>query len=494
MTLQVSQTIQQRQLMAPQRTMALEILQMPTLELQAFLQRQVEENPLLEFDEPDGVEAWSSPWRTASGRGRDKQDAASDQAEPDRCAAGAPTLHESLRMQWGCQPLSAELRRLGAALIDRLDEHGYLDEALEALTGELGADLAQLEAALKMIQGLDPPGVGARNLRECLMLQLERQDESGTLAYRILEDHVELFIQHRLSAIARSSGATLEEIDAACSRLRRINPKPGRGFAGNPAPAIVPDLVIDRREQHDVVELNDAHRPRLRISRRYQQMLAAAETPMEAKVFLQERLRQATWILNAIEERQTTLLRIARCVIRLQHDFMAHGPAALKPLTQAAVASLIGRHPSTVSRAIAGKTIATPYGTMRLEQLFARDVPHAHPSREVSDERVKSEIQRWIAREDRHHPWSDAALAERLGRRRLGVARRTIAKYRTDLGILPAHLRRRRAAAGGGWNEGSATARRRRSRAVGSCDTTSSDGSPAASRPATGSSGLRSAP
>ena len=190
--------------------------------------------------------------------------------------------------------------------------------------------------------------------------------------------------------------------------------------------------------------------PRVGVSRTYYRMLKDPRTPSDAKEFLAGNFRKATWLIKAIDERNTTLLSIARCLISLQREFIEHGSKAMKPLTQAQVAQLVGRHPSTVSRAIAGKTIDTPYGVFRLEQLFASGVSQAsrpdggeEHGGAISDERIKAEIRRLVEEEDPHHTLSDAALADRLAQRNIAVARRTITKYRTSLKILPAHLRRR---------------------------------------------------
>ena len=470
MALQVKQTTHQHLLLAPNLTLALEVLRMPTMELQAFLRQRMEENPLLEMDEPeadlDGAaeeeaeptqtpeaameEDWASHWQQASSVERGHTEADPDALDGflEQQPAKPQSFHESLFLQLGCQPLSPEERRLGEALVLRLDEHGYLDGSLEPLAAELGAPLPQLEAALTLVQRLDPPGVGARDLRECLMLQLERAGAVESLAYRILRDQFTLFVQRTLSALAKATGSSLQQVEAACAELKRLNPKPGRLFSGDLPPSVIPDLVIVRRERHDDVELNDRAIPRLNVSRAYARMLKSPQTPDDAKAFLAAKFRQASWLIKAIEERNATVLAIGRCLISLQREFVLHGPKALKPLTQAQVASLIGRHASTVSRAITGKTIDTPYGVFRLEQLFPSGIPQAPQPAEaspaISDATIKEEIRCLIAEEDARRPFSDEALARRLAERRIAVARRTVAKYRTTLRILPAHLRRRR--------------------------------------------------
>ncbi len=469
MAIQAKQTILQRLMLAPNVTLALEVLRMTNQELQTFLEHQMEDNPLLEMEEPEAGpaeesqnepasqeqpadrdapaspldEEWMARWQGQETESPSEEDA--DDRVTERQAATADNLYEMLRTQLLCQPLAEEERRLALAIIDHLEPSGYLEFPLEALAGELGAGVEPMERALRLVQQLDPPGVGARNLRECLMLQLDDRKETDTLAYRILQDHFEHFTANQLSAITRAAGASLEDVTEACRSLRHLNPKPGCPFGGDVSPSVVPDLILHRRERHYDVELNEQPMPSLKISRAYYRMLKDPHTPPDAKEFLLEKFRKAGWLIKAIDERNATVLSIARCLISLQATFLEHGPRALKPLTQAQVAGLVGRHPSTVSRAIAGKTMDTPYGIIRLEQFFASAVPQAEgPQEAFSDEYIKSEIQQLVTTEDPGRPLSDAVIVKRLAQRHIVVARRTIAKYRTSLKILPAHLRRRR--------------------------------------------------
>jgi RNA polymerase sigma-54 factor len=463
MALQAKQTIQQRLLLAPNVTLALEILRMQTMDLQAFLYEQAENNPLLELEEnppdetetlpepaeapaeaPEGAggldEEWLDHWRD-SGEAEEEDDAG---RREDPRLTRSQTLHESLQVQLGCLPLAPAQRRIAQALLAHLRDDGYLEGTLEELAAALRMTAAAVEDVLRLLQRCEPPGVGARDLRECLMLQLEHRDARETLAYRIVRDHFEPFVRRQLAAVARGARVALPEVERAVQELKRLNPKPGLVFAAELSPAIVPDLIIHRREQHYDVEVNDEDVPRVHISRAYHRMLRDPRTPEEARAFLLRKFRQASWVIRAIDERNATLLAIARCLLSLQRDFVHQGPQALKPLTQAQVAQLIGRHASTVSRAISGKTIDTPYGVFRLEEFFASGVPQGPEAGDVSDTHIKSEIERLIQEEDRQAPLSDEALVRRLAQRKISVARRTIAKYRTSLHILPAHLRRRR--------------------------------------------------
>ncbi|MBI4341271.1 MAG: RNA polymerase factor sigma-54 [Candidatus Omnitrophica bacterium] len=462
--MQAKQTIQQRLLLAPNVALALEILRMPTMELQAFLEQQMEENPLLELSESEeDAEDPSAEAEPASEETSQQADLDDPLLNPRQVAEAAEnpddddaqleewlhsqrlvtreSLHQSLHLQWGCQTVDAQARKIGELLIQRLDEHGYLEGPLEEVAQEADSSVSRIEEVLRMIQQLDPPGVGARNLRECLLLQLEHGGFTQSLSYRILQDHFALFTQRRLGAIARATGRPVAEVEQACAQIRQLNPKPGRAFAGELPPSVIPDLIIRHREQHYDVELNDQELPQLNISRTYHRMLRDPRTPGDAKAFLMDKLHKASWLIKAIDERNATLLAIARCVISLQRDFLSQGPQALQPLTQAQVAGLVGRHPSTVSRAVFGKTIDTPYGIFRLEQLFASRVPQPSANG-VSDAAIKAELERLLADEDPLHPLSDATIVKRLAARHIAVARRTIAKYRACLNILPAHLRR----------------------------------------------------
>ncbi len=438
--------------------LALEILRMPLMELQAFLERQMEENPCLEVGEeespmegpeapseaaptdgalPDREEEWMARWTEAER----EDDEATDPL--GHAVAARQSLHDTLLLQLGCHALSGEEQRLGVFLIQHIDEAGYLEGSLEELAAEAATTPEALERMLRLIQRFEPEGVGARSLQECLLLQAEAAYGAGSLAHRIVRDHFPIFLQGRLELLANVTQASLPDVRSACEQLRRLDSKPGTACSQDAAPTIVPDLIVHHRERHYDVELNDHALPHVTVSRMYARMLRSAQTPPEAREYLAAKARQAAWVMKALDERGATLLAIGRCLISLQREFLEDGSGALRPLTQAQVAALIGRHPSTVSRAIAGKTIATPYGVLFLEQFFASTVPQRDGAG-VSDERVKAEIRRLVEEEDPRHALSDAALADRLAQRQITVARRTIAKYRTILRIPPAHLRRRR--------------------------------------------------
>jgi RNA polymerase sigma-54 factor len=293
-----------------------------------------------------------------------------------------------------------------------------------------------------VIQTFDPPGVGARDLRECLLLQLRRQGLSESLSAQILRDHFPAFLQRRLRRLASACHRPVEEVEAAYALIQRLQPRPSRGREPSLSMPVIPDLAVRRLESRYEVEWLDDRLPRLVMSTAYRRMLHNPDTPADAKQFLQDRLRHATWVIRAVEQRAATLLAIARCILTVQRDFLEHGPQALKPLTHAQVAQAVGRHPSTVGRAIAGKSIDTPYGIIRLERFFASRVPQRHPNDVLSDATVKAQLQALIRDEDPSTPLSDEGMVAKLRAHGACVARRTVAKYRVELKILPAYLRR----------------------------------------------------
>ena len=460
------QTIQQTQrlTLTPAMQTAFQVLQLPLLESRIFVEQQLQDNPLLDIEDgssnapetdadqmgptEDGgvfrelddnvVEALlkNDPSRIHPAEDNEEQHIASQ-------SVTSQTLHDLLRLQLGCLPLEPRDRQSGEWIIAHLDEHGYLSTPLEEVAQQTHRSLQELERLLEVIQTFDPPGAGARDLRECLLIQLHRRGQANSLAAQILRDHFPLFLQGQLKRLANLCHRPLAEIEAAFGLIRQLEPKPYRLSDSEPPRPIVPDVIVHRVDGHYEVELSDEQLPSLTINAAYRRLLQDPTTEEEVKRFLQERLRQAVWLMRAIEQRHATLLAIARCLIAVQRDFFEYGPQALKPLTQAQVAEAVGRHPSTVGRAIAGKYLHTPYGLLAMEQFFASRVPQDNPSQSVSDASVKAELTTLIAQEDPGRPFSDEALATRLRERGVTVARRTVAKYRGVLKILPAHLRRR---------------------------------------------------
>lgn len=433
----ITQTTQQEQrlVLTPSMKTALQVLQMPRQELAVFLEHQLEENPLLEFNEESSEESQEERYL----------DDAEDEASPpiESRPANPPTLQESLRLQLGCLSLPEADYRLGELLIEHLDEHGYLATPIEELAQAAQVPPREVERILYVIHTFDPPGVGARDLQECLLIQLHHRGLDDTLAAVIVRDHFAHLCERNLTRLAAQCRRPLAEVEAAYRAIQQLEPKPCRAFATDLAAPLIPDLVVRTIDDSYEVELHDEDVPRLRLSTTYLRMLKDPNAPAEVTCFLHDHLRQAVWLMRAIEQRHATLLAIGRCLLSVQRGFFEHGPGALKPLTQAQVAQLIGRHPSTVGRAIAGKSIETPFGLIPLSRFFASRIPQGSEHESLSDATIKAEIEALIGQEDSAAPFSDEAIAKALRDRGVSVARRTVAKYRSGLKVLPAHFRRR---------------------------------------------------
>ena len=325
-------------------------------------------------------------------------------------------------------------------IINNLDEHGYLEVPLEELAKAAGATLADAERVLRLIQELDPPGVGARDLRECLLIQLQVRGKNG-LALRIVQDHFELVKKRKLQAIARRCLTSVEEVQEAFREIQTLDPKPGRGFGTTSVSVLVPDAMIERVDGTYEVSLRWEEMPRLRISRYYRNLLKDPTAPDEVRQYLTEKINGALWLMKAIGSRNLTLKEIVRCIVCLEEEFLDKGPACLKPLTMEQVAQLVGRHKSTVCRAVANKYLQTPWGIVPLERFFGVGL-RQDSGTPVAEQQIKAEIRTLIEAEEPHKPLTDQELVDELKTRGVTVARRTVAKYREELKILPSHLRK----------------------------------------------------
>jgi len=457
----VEQTQRQEQRLAltPQVKLGLHILQLSLPELRQFVEQQLEENPVLQEasavsptpplpsagpDEAFGrvsVAAIEQLEQEREPRTFEEQEEAQEQRSfRDHLPTQPPTLTEHLLRQLHCLALSPAEAALGEQLIDNLDEHGYLEVPLEELATAAGATLADAERILHLIQECDPPGVGARDLRECLLIQLQGRGQNG-LALRIVQDHFELLKKRKFTAIARRCSASIEQVQEALRQISALDPKPGRAYGAAPAPVLIPDAIINRMDGAYEVELCREELPRLRMSRYYLNLLKDPTAPEEARLYLQAKVNGALWLMKAIGQRNLTLKEIVRCIACLEEEFLDKGPAYLKPLTLEQVAQLVGRHKSTVCRAVANKYLQTTYGIVPFERFFGGGL-RQDSGTNVSQQQIKVEIRALIEVEEPHKPLTDQELVDELKARGMTVARRTVAKYREELKILPSHLRK----------------------------------------------------
>ncbi len=452
----------QQQMLSPQMRQSLEILQATALELQQMVRHELESNPVLEEEVPeeevpaetegetddDSEEAeesrqWEEDWGAFSGEGAQRGDADAEARRLHFLEGVAPpeTLAGHLEKQLGRLALDPVQRRIASLLVGNLDEDGYLAATPEEVADEAGAETAEVIGMLHLLQTLDPPGVGARDLSECLLLQLARRGEGQSTAARIAEKHLDLLGRKKFAEIASALRVGQDTVREAGALIAALNPKPGRAFAGEAAPVLAPDVVIERVGDEFVVSLVRDSVPQLRISRAYRDLLGTAAGQADVRHYLRDKIRGGKFLIKSIRQRQQTILAIAREIAVRQRAFLVEGVAALVPLTMAQVAEAVGVHETTVSRAIAGKTVATPQGAFEMKFFFTTGY-RAADGAEVSSTSVKDAIAALVRGEDPRRPLSDQQIVARLGSDGLAVARRTVAKYREALGILPSHLRK----------------------------------------------------
>jgi len=474
--------------LSPRIIQAMEILQLPVLALQERIDAELQSNPVLEMHEP-GVddEAPPAPTEQADERGEHQMVIDEDNhntedfarladfddeyapwlARSDTPARPAPaagerdpkidalantaapgeSLNEYLHEQWAFVETDEPVKRAGTLIIDNMDADGYLRTPLTELVGRTNKPLIteQLAAALKLVQSLEPIGVGARDLRECLLIQLDAEAGAGidvTLEKELVTDFLRDIELNRLPQIAKRTGKTLEQIKQAIANLSRLNPRPGSLIGQVDVPVIHPDVIVDIGPGGEpVVLMADGNTPRLYVSKAYRKMARDRSTDRSAKTFIRDNLRSAQWLMSAIEQRRQTVHRVVEEVFKVQRDFLDDGPEALKPLPMADIAGKVGVHVATVSRAVAGKYVQTPRGIFPLRMFFTSGTKTAS-GKDVAWDAVKAKLKEVIDAEDKSKPLNDDELAAALARHGITIARRTVAKYRKLMDIAPARQRR----------------------------------------------------
>lgn len=352
-----------------------------------------------------------------------------------------PSIMDYLLEQARLSDLTEEELQIAEYIIGNLDDNGYLTISTRDIALALGRPPEEVERVLRIIQGFDPPGIAARSLQECLLLQLERDGKAESLEYRIVREHMDLLARRRIPELARALGVSVAEVENALERLSRLNPRPARQLSSDEPQYVVPELSVVKEDGRWVVQLNNELVPHLRISNTYKDMMARADVPEEVRAFIREKIRAGKFLIRCIHQRQETIRRVAQEIVDRQQDFFEKGPAHLAPMTMAQVAQAVGLHETTVSRAVNGKYIATPWGVFELKQFFTTGVNTANGGL-ISNKTVKQRICEIIRSEDPHRPLSDEDIVRRLAAEGIHIARRTVAKYRSELGILPSHLRR----------------------------------------------------
>ncbi len=468
----------------PRLYQAMDLLYMPLLDLEQHLKQELLGNPFLEMIEPEEeVQATAAEQQNNKPEKEAKAEDGPDWENillEDRTEHGVPSgsysdareyvepvtveskdLIDYLRDQTRMLDLNPRQQLLTEEFLGNIGEDGYLQHSIEEILkganqlleeheAESELDLnvpafttAEVEAMLHVIQQLDPPGIGARNLRECLMLQLENQKRADTLVYRLVKEAFDDLIAHRWSDLGKRFGLAPDEVQRAADELARLDPKPGLQHSAANDAYIIPDLIVDKIDDKYLVFLNDSGLPRLRISKTYQEIARDKKKyDNESKEFINQRLNSANWMIQAIEQRRQTMLKVMNFIVDRQREFFEKGIDHLKPLTLREVADVISMHESTVSRVTNEKYVQTPRGLLPLKFFFSSGLSTT-TGEDASARSIKSQIQKLVDDEPPKDPLTDQQIVELFERKGVKIARRTVAKYRDQLGILPARMRKR---------------------------------------------------
>jgi RNA polymerase sigma-54 factor len=467
----------QRVVMTPLLQQAIQLLQLSTLELQEVVQKELLENPLLEETptETDGAEAPAAtatpeapaptpvepaPIEPSPSSERQTDDLPFDLtavmfddheerslvAQEDReelpfenIVRSVSSLSDHLDEQLRFTIEDPLHRRIGSEIIGNLDEDGYLRAELAEIAERCQTTVDQVEKVLVLVQAFDPPGVAARSIQECLLIQLRIDPNPDPVSVEIVEQHFDELSRRRYPDIARALKLPLDRVMESVEEIMGLEPKPGRRFGGSDSRYIVPDVVVHKMGNEYVVVLNEDGIPRLRVNSLYRSLLRSSGD--DARAYVEQKLRSAVWLIKSVDQRQRTLRKVTQSIVKFQRDFLDKGLPCLRPLSLRDVGEDIGMHESTISRVTTNKYVETPQGLFELKFFFHSGIASGDGEM-VSSVSVKKMIQDLLANEDPAKPLSDQEVAQILKGRGLTIARRTVAKYREELGILPSHQRR----------------------------------------------------
>ena len=443
-------TIEQAQKlsMTPELIQAIQILQLNQQELSEFVQQELLENPVLEVEPTDdskAVDIQAVVLRTAADEWRYSQQGFvedDDEITFEQFVSEESTLEDFLVSQLHLSDLNERKMNIGRYIIEAIDDNGYLTASVEEIAEACHAEPEKVEAVLTHIQNFDPPGVGARNLKECLLIQLASKglltEEMEYLVIHMLEDIAE----HRYGKIGKCLHLTVKQVQRMADVLKTLEPKPGRAFSsGDAVRYVTPDVLVEENDGEYAVVNNDFAVPKLMVSSYYRQLNEEYKDE-ELQKYLNDRMNAALWLIKSIDQRKQTIQNVANAVVQFQQEFFSHGEQSLKPLTLRQIAEEIGVHESTVSRTINGKYLQSSRGTFELKYFFSSGL-EGDDGQGVSSNSVKSIIRGLIAGEDTQHPLSDQEMAEILKEKGIAFSRRTVAKYRESMHILSSSKRRR---------------------------------------------------
>ncbi|MGB8355648.1 MAG: RNA polymerase factor sigma-54 [Chthoniobacteraceae bacterium] len=453
-----------QQVLAPQLQQSLQILQVPMLELRNLIQAEIQANPVLEEEitEPsiedrqqeqeefkeefERLAKLDDEWRdymaqNNSYSGKSQEDEERRQFFFDSIISHE-TLQQHLMEQLNNGDLEGEDRKTAELIIGNIDDMGFLQSPLEEMSQNTGMDVADLQRVLEVIQTFHPVGVGSRDLCDCLLIQLRRIGKDQSLEYRIVEKHLDDLGKRRFPEIARRLGTTVEQVQRCANFIATLDPKPGQIFSPDPNNYVLPDVDVVKIDDGYQITLNGEQIPHLRISNTYKDLMSQDHNGTEVKDYIRDKIRSGKFLIKSIHQRQQTISNIAHEIVSRQKEFLEKGSAFLKPLTMVQIAEAVGVHETTVSRAISGKYISTPQGVFEMKYFFTPGY-QTSAGESMSNTSVKEAIADLVKGEAPKNPLSDKEIVEILSSRGIPIARRTVAKYRSELNILPSNMRKR---------------------------------------------------
>jgi RNA polymerase sigma-54 factor len=472
MALEIRQSLKlaQQPIMTPQLQQAIKLLQLSRMELVDLIRQEQEENPILEETlEPAGeAEPLESTYETPSpatpeekekgegeleipdldwrsegfGSGARSADEDDDRPTFENFLTKKATLADHLLWQLQLSPLEEEERLIGTFIIGNLNEDGMLPMTVEEIASQSGFDWRAVERVINKIQAFDPPGIAARDLRECLLLQAHQIYPQESLMERIIDRHLDLLAKKSYQALAKELDVPLEEVIRTTRLIGELDPKPGRRFSDEHISYITPDVYIFKMGEEYIVVLNEDGLPRLRINPYYREILRGqGQSSGDAKDYINDKIRSALWLIKSIHQRQRTIYRVTKSIVKFQREFLDKGVAYLRPMVLKDVALDVEMHESTISRVTSNKYVHTPQGIYELKYFFNSSI-NTSRGENIASESVKEKIRQLLAGEDPHKPYSDQELVELLKKDDILIARRTVTKYREMLGVLPSTRRK----------------------------------------------------
>ena len=453
---------QQKLVMTPELIQAIQILQFNTQELETYVEEQLLVNPVLEQAQPSVQEQTevSEPetdddfdWKeyvkdrqyddVSYGQWNDKNGDDKENNYEQYVSSSDVTLPEHLMFQLQFAAPKKDCRKIGKYIIESLDENGYMTSSVEEIAAAIGTSEEKILKVLHLIHTFDPMGVGAKDLAECLIIQLRQKKQLTEVLERVINEHLEDLANNRLSVIAKDMGMSAKDVQDMCDIIRTLEPKPGRGFAAQADNRyIIPDVLVERIDDEYVVTINESSSPKLMVSSYYQNLLKEADKDEGLNKYLTERVNAAFWLIKSIEQRKQTIYNVVTSVVKHQKEFLDKGSKYMKTLTLKDIAEEVGIHESTVSRSINGKYLQCPRGVFEIKYFFSAGVS-GDEGEGISSNSIKEFIKEIVESEDPKVPYSDQTMVEMLKDKGINISRRTVAKYRDELNILSSSKRRR---------------------------------------------------